>query len=591
METTNVSFVTFKDKTFSDVHYDEDLVEPQTMKASGSLFKGEGVKVLDIMYETRTRECCNFALTTKDKSIPVHPCVLVMTCEYFFVAFKDRPENKIRSWLSLPNFESDVVEKVVSCMYKREIEINQDNVHSLYEVAQYVLFYALIKACEDFLKGTLSFTNCFSYCKTADLFSNDPIHENVLFFIKKNFDFIYENTEFGSLPIETVVFFLSSDDIQVAREEHVFFAIIRWINESHSRVQHLPRLLQCLRIDSLSKGFLEDQMETDPRIKNAMMNPPPSDLHRPTIRPSTIVKELGVVLRTNGCFHFYDMEDRTILTCDNPTKSSIVTSFSVYGTSIYVLTNKENAWGAQDTLYSIDFSSLCVQQDALNNSNKLQWRLEETLDRPRRNAITVILHGIFYVIGGIGENCLYEQTMDCFDIASRKWYQTMGPNEKRCRLSVVATTNSIIMAGGIRREKSIEEFCPSTQQWRFLQPMINHHVEPRLFVVKNKIISLCLVADQKGNCGEIYERGTDTWQLVSYPLHPEIVVTHGFVFKGDFFLSKSSYRSLSFFSNSSLKYCIETNSWTETTKIAGTLGDWVGSIFMTNFVIGRLQFS
>lgn len=55
---------------------------------------------------------------------------------------------------------------------------------------------------------------------------------------------------------------LNNDDLNVSREEHIFQALMCWINhDSVSRRQHLGYLLGLVKLPLLPPSFLADQVE------------------------------------------------------------------------------------------------------------------------------------------------------------------------------------------------------------------------------------------------------------------------------------------------------------------------------------------
>lgn len=70
------------------------------------------------------------------------------------------------------------------------------------------------------------------------------------------------NQEFLQLSLEQMKRLLSSDDLNVTAERHIFRALMSWIkHDTATRKPHLPELLALVKLPLLEPSFLADQVE------------------------------------------------------------------------------------------------------------------------------------------------------------------------------------------------------------------------------------------------------------------------------------------------------------------------------------------
>lgn len=70
------------------------------------------------------------------------------------------------------------------------------------------------------------------------------------------------NQEFLQLNVEQMVNLLNNDDLNVSSEEHIFQALMSWIqHDPVTRRQYIGQLLGLVKLPLLSPAFLSDQVE------------------------------------------------------------------------------------------------------------------------------------------------------------------------------------------------------------------------------------------------------------------------------------------------------------------------------------------
>lgn len=78
-----------------------------------------------------------------------------------------------------------------------------------------------------------------------------------------------ESDEFLLLPVSQLVDIISSDELNVRSEEQVFNAVMSWVkNNVSDRRQHLPQVLQHVRLPLLSPKFLVGTVGSDLLVRS-----------------------------------------------------------------------------------------------------------------------------------------------------------------------------------------------------------------------------------------------------------------------------------------------------------------------------------
>lgn len=162
----------------------------------------------------------------------------------------------------LGNVNGDVLQSVVNYCYTGTIEIREDNVETLLATACLMQLKEVVEACSRFLAHQLHPSNCLGIAVFAEHQSCDSLLSEANAYTSLNFMQVVKNQEFLQLTLEQMSRLLSSEELNVSSEEHIFHALMGWVNhDPNARKSHLAKLLSLVKLPLLDPCFLVDQVE------------------------------------------------------------------------------------------------------------------------------------------------------------------------------------------------------------------------------------------------------------------------------------------------------------------------------------------
>ena len=209
---------------------------------------------------------CDVILEVEGRQLTTHRCILAANSQFFYTMFSIGMKESNQTLLSLKSVSFQSMSLILDYFYTREIVINDENVQELLNASSFLLVTPVKNACIELLSKKLGSDNCFSIMQVAEQFGADELAKRAKDFIKLNFSIVVNNEEFVSITREELVHFISSDDIQVEKEEEVYQCVLKWVKHEASRVAVLPELLKHLRQGSLPKGFFESELNKEPQL-------------------------------------------------------------------------------------------------------------------------------------------------------------------------------------------------------------------------------------------------------------------------------------------------------------------------------------
>lgn len=108
--------------------------------------------------------------------------------------------------------------------------------------------------CRDYLVKKINAENCVRMLSIGDLFSCSELKQSAKRMVEHKFPMVYRQEAFLQLSHELLIDVLSSDNLNVEKEETVREAAMLWLEYNmEARSQHLSSVLSQIRIDALSE--------------------------------------------------------------------------------------------------------------------------------------------------------------------------------------------------------------------------------------------------------------------------------------------------------------------------------------------------
>ena len=205
-------------------------------------------------------------LVAGNKRIPAHKVIISALCNYFHAMFSNELQETHQNVVTINDVDPDALEALVDYAYTAKLEICVDNVESLLSSACLLQVDDVKDACCEFMKSQLHPSNCLGIRAFADAHGCDQLYEIANSYTKNNFKDISKNQEFFLLNADQLREILASDDLNVAKEEEVFYAMLSWVKfDEEKRKGLLGEVLPGVRLSLLSPVFLVNEVE--PAIK------------------------------------------------------------------------------------------------------------------------------------------------------------------------------------------------------------------------------------------------------------------------------------------------------------------------------------
>lgn len=328
-----------------------------------------------------------------------------------------------------------------------------------------------------------------------------------------------ESEEFLLLPVGQLVDIISSDELNVRTEEQVYNAVMSWVKYNVSdRRQHLPQVLQHVRLPLLSPKFLVGTVGSDLLVrsdescrdlvdeaKNYLLLPQERPLMQgPRTRPRKPTRR-GMVLQ----------------------KLIIVLYFHggvVAGEVLFAV----GGWCSGDAIASVEKF----------DPTTMEWKMVAPMSKRRCGVGVAVLNDLLYAVGGHdGQsylNSIERYTLHFhfqvyvfsltiysrYDPQTDQWSCDVAPTTS-CRTSVgVAVLDNLLYAvggqDGVQCLNHVERYDPKENKWTKVAPMTTRRLGVAVAVLGGYLYAIGGSDGQSPlNTVERYDPRHNKWTLVS----------------------------------------------------------------------------
>ncbi|KAL9954902.1 hypothetical protein ACROYT_G042487 [Oculina patagonica] len=524
----------------------ERLLEFDLSVSGGIWYKGREGNALSVLNKFRLEGeagFCDVILEVEGRQLTTHRCVLAANSQFFYTMFSSGMKESNQKLLSLQSVCFTAMSLILDYFYTREIVINDENVLDLLNASSFLLVTPVKNACIQLLSSRLGSDNCFSVLQIAEQFGANSLAEEAFDYIKMNFSIVLNSEEFVSISQNNLVRLISSDDIQVEKEEEVYQSVLKWVkHDEANRVAVLPELLKHLRKDSLPKGFLESELTREPLLMMASSHgglpgvfkdtkdtkkskKAKSEMPVQELRPSTEIRNVmigvGNILPRKAFLYDLDKKEQLLFT-DVPELEHLQ-QIAVVGRTLYVIGG--NRYSGTKGLSAVCFDDLRKLKSSASERVKLEFVTKTSFSKYRVDASLVSLNGLLYYIGGCHESGSCRNTVECYNPEMDEWSFCAGLNMPRCRSGCVASEQNIYIIGGGTKLKlhstpilsSVEKYDPVRNSWSYVADLKEARSLPGSVYWGGKIY---VIGGTHSNgvlmysC-EVYSPMTDEWQSIA----------------------------------------------------------------------------
>ncbi|XP_072846221.1 kelch-like protein 3 isoform X2 [Pogona vitticeps] len=467
-------------------------------------------KAFKVMNELRSKRLlCDVVIVAEDVEIEAHRVVLAACSPYFFAMFTgDMSESKAKK-IEIKDVDGLTLSKLIDYIYTAEIEVTEENVQVLLPAASLLQLMDVRQNCCDFLQSQLHPTNCLGIRAFADVHTCTELLQQANAYAEQHFPEVMLGEEFLSLSLDQVCSLISSDKLTVSSEEKVFEAVISWINyEKESRLEHMAKLMEHVRLPLLPRDYLVQTVEEEALIKN-----------------NNTCKDFLIEAMK---YHLLPLDQRQLI--KNPrtkprTPVSLPKVMIVVGgqapkaiRSVECYDFEEERWDQVAELPSRRCRAGLASVEAYNYKSN-EWFFVAPMNTRRSSVGVGVVDGKLYAVGGYdgaSRQCL--STVEQYNPATNEWSYVSDMSTRRSGAGVGVLSGQLYATGGhdgplVR--KSVEVYDPGTNTWKQVADMNMCRRNAGVCAVNGL---LYVVGGDDGSCNlasvEYYNPVTDKWTLL-----------------------------------------------------------------------------
>lgn len=520
-------------------------------------------------------------LVAGEKRIPAHKVVISALCDYFHAMFSNELSESYQNEVTINDVDPEALEALVKYAYTAKLEIRVDNVESLLASACLLQVDDVKNACCEFMKSQLHPSNSLGIRAFADAHGCDQLFQIANTYTKNNFKDISKHQEFFLLNAQQLREILSSDDLNVNREEDVFYAMSSWVKFDDERKKLLGDVLPGIRLPLLSPHFLINEVEPfvkeDPRCKDMLIetmkhhllpehkNQPRLLNHKARQGTVGVIYAVGGIDAVKGAatgVEEYDPRGNKWVQITTMETRRLQFGVAVLNNKLYVtggrdglmtLNNvecfdpKTNTWETlapmlthrhglgvavlSGPIYAVGGHDGWSYLNSVERYDPVagQWSFVAVMTTPRSTVGVAVLEHKLYAIGGRdGSSCL--NSVEVYDPHVNKWSLAAPMVQRRGGVGVAVLRGYLYAAGGhdapassdlSKQFSSVERYDSRIDQWGLIVPMKNCRDAVGMATLGDRLYS---VGGYDGNtyldAVEAYDPDSNDWKSVASLTHP-----------------------------------------------------------------------
>ncbi|XP_040208145.1 kelch-like protein 40 [Rana temporaria] len=224
----------------------------------------DGLK--DMLDHNKFIDC---VLRIQGKEFPCHRLVLAACSPYFRAMFLSDLEESKKKEIDLEDVDPDVMGKIIHYIYTSEIEITEKNVQDIFSVANMFQIPSIFTVCVSFLQKKLCLSNCLAIFRLGLMLDCPRLAVSARDFLCDRFNLITRDEEFSQLSADEVIAVISSDSLNVEKEEDVFQVVMKWAaKDKENRAKTLPVIFESIRFRLIPEDYIKNKVEKHELVKS-----------------------------------------------------------------------------------------------------------------------------------------------------------------------------------------------------------------------------------------------------------------------------------------------------------------------------------
>lgn len=213
----------------------------------------------DLLENEKFVDC---VLKIQDKEFPCHRLVLAASSPFFKAMFLSELEESKKREIVLKDVEPSIMEMILRYLYTSDINLTEQNVQDIFMVANMYQIPSIFSVCVSYLQEKLVLGNCLAIFRLGLLLDCPRLALSAREFICERYQLVVRDQDFQQLGPSELGIIITSDALNVEREELVFESLVDWVkHDETNRLKHLPELLQCVRFRLIPLDYFKKNVE------------------------------------------------------------------------------------------------------------------------------------------------------------------------------------------------------------------------------------------------------------------------------------------------------------------------------------------
>lgn len=219
-----------------------------------------GSSLLDQLKRMReTAELIDVILLVEGEEFPCHRVVLASFSPYFRVMFTCGLLECTKKEVVLHDITAESATEILNYMYSAELHINNANVQSVATAAFLMQMEDIFSVCQAYMMDHMDASNCVGIYYFARDIGAEDLRDQAKKYLYQHFAEASLHEELLGIEFDQLLSLITSDDLNVSREENILDLVLRWVNRDRTaRAEHLPDLLKQVRMVLVSPSFLRE---------------------------------------------------------------------------------------------------------------------------------------------------------------------------------------------------------------------------------------------------------------------------------------------------------------------------------------------
>lgn len=213
----------------------------------------------DLLENEKFVDC---VLKIQDQEFPCHRLVLAASSPFFKAMFLSELEESKKREIVLKDVEPSIMGMILRYLYTSDINLTEQNVQDIFMVANMYQIPSIFSVCVSYLQEKLVLGNCLAIFRLGLLLDCPRLALAAREFICERYQLVVRDQDFQQLGPSELGIIITSDALNVEREELVFESLVDWVKHDETdRLKHLPELLQCVRFRLIPLDYFKKNVE------------------------------------------------------------------------------------------------------------------------------------------------------------------------------------------------------------------------------------------------------------------------------------------------------------------------------------------